>query len=139
MHETTSIICERSFEFASRVLRLCDRLYERGPSGRHVANQLVGCGTSIGANAEEAEEGQSKPDFIAKLSISRKEARESSYWLRLAVKNELVTENEVKWEMSEARQLLAMIRSAILTARSSNKGVSGISCVSGLIMPRSVR
>ena len=77
------------------------------------------CGTSVGANAEEAEEGQSKPDFIAKLSISRKEARESSYWLRLAVKNDIVSAEEVKWELSEAKQLLAMIRSAILTARSS--------------------
>jgi hypothetical protein len=48
------------------------------------------CGTSIGSNAEEAQEGQSKADFIAKLSISRREARETSYWLRLAVKNVIV-------------------------------------------------
>ena len=120
MDDTTpTIICERAFEFGSRVLKLCDRLYGRGPSGRHIANQLMDCGTSVGANAEEAEEGQSKPDFIAKLSISRKEARESSYWLRLAVKNDIVSAEEVKWELSEAKQLLAMIRSAILTARSS--------------------
>ena len=125
MNETTSIICERAFEFASRVLKLCVRLFERGPAGRHIANQLIKCGTSIGANAEESQEGQSKPDFIAKLSISRKEARESSYWLRLAVKNEIVSGNEVKWELSEARQLLAMIRSAILTARSSERRGSG--------------
>jgi four helix bundle protein len=125
MNETTSIICERSFEFASRVLKLCDRLYDRGLSGRHLANELVGCGTSIGANAEESQEAQSKADFIAKLSISRKEARESSYWLRLAVKNQIVSSNEVEWELREARQLLAMIRSAILTARSSdNRGGS---------------
>ena len=115
----TSIICGRAFEFGSRILKLCDRLYEKGPSGRHLAEQLMDCGTSIGANAEEAQEGQSKPDFIAKLSISRKEARESSYWLRLAVKNQIVRDEEVTWELGEARQLLAMIRSAILTARSS--------------------
>jgi four helix bundle protein len=120
MNETTSIICRRSFEFASRILKLCDRLYERGPSGRHLAKQLIACGTSIGANAEEAEEGQSKPDFIAKLSIARKEARETGYWLKLAVKNEIVRASDVTWELSEARQLLAMIRSAILTARSSS-------------------
>jgi four helix bundle protein len=119
MNETTSVICERAFEFASRILKLCTRLHERGVAGRHVANQLIKCGTSFGANAEESQEGQSKPDFIAKLSVSRKEARESSYWLRLAVKNELVTANEAKWKLSEARQLLAMIRSAILTARES--------------------
>ena len=77
------------------------------------------CGTSIGANAEEAQEGQSKVDFIAKLSISRKEARETTYWLRLVVKNGIAGADEIKWELNEARQLLAMIRSAILTARSS--------------------
>jgi four helix bundle protein len=117
--QSNSIICDRSFEFASRALKLCDRLYDRGPSARHIANQLMRCGTSIGANAEEAQEGQSKADFIAKLSVSRKEARETTYWLRLAVKNAIVGPDEIKWELNEARQILAMIRSAILTARSS--------------------
>jgi len=113
------MICERAFELASRILKLGDRLYQRGPAGRLLATQLMDCGTSIGANAEEAQEAQSKPDFIAKLSISRKEARECIYWLRLAVRNEFVRADEVKWELSEAKQLLSMIRSAILTARSS--------------------
>ena len=123
MNENTSIICARAFEFASRILKLCTRLYERGPVRRHLAGELIRCGPSIWANAEESQEGQTKKDFIAKLSISRKEAKESSYWLRLAVKNELVTADEVRWELSEARQLLAMIRSAILTARTSdNRG-----------------
>ena len=83
----------------------------------------MGCGTSIGSNAEEAQEGQTKADFIAKMSISQKEARETRWWLRLALKNELVTPKEIGWELSEANQLLAMIRSAIRTARSSpNRG-----------------
>jgi four helix bundle protein len=119
MTQSHSIICLRSFEFASRALRLCERLNGKGPSARHLAGQLMRCGTSIGANAEEAQEGQSRADFIAKLSVSRKEAREAGFWLRLAVRNEIVTAAEVEWELNEARQLLAMIRSAILTARSS--------------------
>jgi four helix bundle protein len=119
MPVTSHFICERAFEFGSRILMLCDRIYSRGPSARHVAAELMRCGTSIGANAEEAEEAQTKADFIAKLSISRKEARESSYWLRLAVKNQIVRGEDVQWELGEARQLLSMIRSAILTARSS--------------------
>jgi four helix bundle protein len=87
---------------------------------------VIRCGTSIGANAEESQEAQSKADFIAKLSVSRKEARETTYWLRLAVKNEIVPSDEIKWELSEARQLLAMIGSAILTARSSeSRGSTG--------------
>ena len=77
------------------------------------------CGTSIGSNAEEAQEGQTKPDYIAKLSVSRKESRETIYWLRLAVRTEVVKSDEVKWELDEAGQLRAMIISAIKTAQSS--------------------
>lgn len=118
--QSSSIICVRAFEFASRVLKLSDRMYDLGrPSARHIAHQIIRCGTSIGANAEEAQEGQTKADFIAKLSVSRKEAREAVYWLRLAVKHEIVGPKEITWELDEARQLLAMLRSAILTARSS--------------------
>ena len=81
------------------------------------------CGTSIGANAEEAQEGQSKADYIAKMSISSKEARETSWWLRLATAAGVVTPEQVVWESSEAHQLRLMIRSAIRTARSSpNRG-----------------
>lgn len=80
-------------------------------------------GTSIGANVEEAQEGQTKPDYIAKMSVSRKEARETIMWLRLLLKNEYARPDEIGWELSEARQLLAMIRAAIVTAkRSSNRG-----------------
>src|SRR5688572_3313144 len=86
MTQSNSIICDRAFELASRALKLCDRLYERGPSARHAANQLM---------------------------------RETTYWLRLVVKNGIAGADEIKWELNEARQLLAMIRSAILTARSS--------------------
>jgi four helix bundle protein len=120
-----SMICVRSFEFACRVLDLCDRLWERGPSARHIASQLMRCGTSVGSNAEEAQEGQSKADFIAKLSISSKEARETRWWLRVAVKTKKAKPDEVAWELSEITQLGKMLRSAILTARSStNRGCS---------------
>jgi four helix bundle protein len=76
------------------------------------------CGTSIGSNAEEAQDGQSKPDFIAKLSVSRKEARETIWCLRLALRVRVTTKDEISWELDEARQLRAMIISAIKTAQS---------------------
>jgi four helix bundle protein len=77
--------------------------------------------TSIGSNAEEAQEAQTKADFIAKMSISRKEARETTWWLRLALKNGIAAPNDAGWELDEAQQLLKMIRSAILTARGSSR------------------
>jgi four helix bundle protein len=83
------------------------------------------CGTSVGSNAEEAQEGQSKADFIAKMSISSKEARETRWWLRVAVKTKKVKAEEIAWEMSEITQIAKMLRSAILTARSSaSRGAS---------------
>jgi four helix bundle protein len=86
-----SMICERSFEFA----------------------------VSIGSNAEEAQDGQTKPDFIAKMAVSRKESRETVYWLRLAIRSNVVTAAEVKWALTEAGELRAMIVAAIKTAQSS--------------------
>ena len=114
-----SIICDRALDFACRILKLSERMWDRGPAARHIAAQLIRCSTSIGANAEEAQEAQTKPDFITKQSISRKEAREARYWLRLAIRVRAVTADEVKWELSEVNQLLAMIISSIRTARSS--------------------
>ena len=122
---SNSLICDRSFEFAARALKLCDRLWDRGPSARHLASQLMRSATWIGSNAEEAQEGQTKADFIAKMSISRKEARESTWWLRLIVKNGTAALKDVEWELSEAQQLLTMIRSAILTARASSRRGEG--------------
>ena len=121
-----SIICERAFEFSSRMLKLADKLWDRAPGARHIARQVMESGTSIGSNAEEAQEGQTKPDDIAKMSISRKEARETVVWLRLLLKNDYATTAEVQGELSEAKQLLAMIRAAIMKAKSSTDRGGGI-------------
>ena len=91
----------------------------RGFGARHIAQQLIRCGTSVGANADEAQEGQSKADYIAKMSVSSKEARESAWWLRLAVAASCVKPTEVAWELKEANEIRFMIRAAIRTARSS--------------------
>jgi four helix bundle protein len=116
---THSIICTRAFAFAVRIVKLCDTMAASGFGARHIAGQLLRCGTSVGANAEEAQEAQSKPDYIAKMSIANKEARESNFWLRLAIATSSVQENEVGWEIGESNELRYMIRAAIRTARSS--------------------
>src|SRR5688572_27044953 len=118
---THSMICDRAFEFAVRIVRLCDTMVSRGFGSRHIAGQLIRCGTSVGANAEEAQEGQSKADYIAKMCVSSKEARETAYWLRLGIAVSSVTSDEVEWELKEANELRFMIRAAIRTARSSTQ------------------
>ncbi len=87
-----------------RILKLCERMWKRAP---------------IGSNAEEAQEGQTKPDYIAKMTVSRTESRETLYWLRVAVRVDVVTAHEVEWELHEASELRAMIIGAIRTAQSS--------------------
>src|ERR1700704_5763387 len=108
-----SIICGRAFEFTVRILKLCKPLWQRGPVARHIASQLIKSATSIGSNAEEAEEGQAKPDFIAKLSIARKESRETRYWLRLA--SRIVKYDEIKWEMEKINPLRSVITVTLKT------------------------
>ena len=78
-----SDIRERVFRFACGVVEMQDMLVTRGGSARDMGRQLVRAATSIGANLEEADAGQSRADFISKCTISLKEARESHYWLRL--------------------------------------------------------
>ncbi len=114
------IIAERAFDFAARIIKLCERLWEGSRAARKIADQLFDAGTSIGANAEEAEGGQTKADFTARLAISRKESYETVYWLRLAIRSGVVTERDVAWELDEAIQLKKMITRAIHTAQASS-------------------
>ena len=81
---------KRSFEFATRIVRLCQTLEKRPGASRTLASQLLRSGTSIGANVEEGQAAQSEADFISKHSIACKEARETHYWLRLMAATELV-------------------------------------------------
>jgi four helix bundle protein len=76
-------IRERAFQFAVRIVKLCHYLGTKTEVNRILINQLFAAGTSIGANLEEAGSGETGRDFIHKNSISLKEARETTYWLRL--------------------------------------------------------
>jgi four helix bundle protein len=83
-----NIIQDRSFAFALKIIELYKVCLAKNEFA--LSKQLVRSGTSIGANVEEALAGQSKKDFIAKMSISSKEARETKYWLRLLEKSNLI-------------------------------------------------
>ena len=77
-----NIIEIKSFDFAVRIVDLYKHL-TKTKREFVMAKQLLRCGTSIGANVAEAEKGQSKADFNAKMNIAMKEANETYYWLRL--------------------------------------------------------
>ena len=85
-------ILDRTFRFAVEIIGLCQRLDERPGVGRVLMSQILRAGTSVPSNVEEAQAAQSKADFISKMSIALKEARETHLRLRLlAVANLLVS------------------------------------------------
>lgn len=114
---TQHSIVDRSFEFAVRIVKLCRFLEKQDRVSRTLANQLLRSGTSVGANIEEAQAGQSKPDFIAKMSISRKEARETLYWLRLLKKSDSVEADKLSEILKEADELVRILTAIVKSAQ----------------------
>jgi four helix bundle protein len=78
-------IVERTYQFALAIVQMCEACERRNNTARTLARQLLRSGTSIGANVEEAQAGQSRADFISKYAIALKEARETRYWMRLLI------------------------------------------------------
>jgi four helix bundle protein len=113
---------ERTFEFARRIVRLCQTLYETPGANRLLSGQLLRSGTSIGANVEEAQAGQSRADFISKYSIACKEARETHYWLRLLLASGILPESELRGMIDESNQLVAILISIITATRNNSEG-----------------
>jgi four helix bundle protein len=85
--------------------------------GRHIAGQLVRCGTSPPPNYEEACAAESRNDFVHKLAIVLKELRETRSWLRMIVKGELLPEQRLEPLLDEADQLRKIIGQSINTAK----------------------
>lgn len=112
-------IKDRTFEFGVRIVRLVMK-FPKNTAGFKIGEQLMAAGTSVGANVEEADDAHSKKDFIYKMGISRREARETSYWLRIVKEVELVENPENKKEVGallkesiELRNILSSILSKV--------------------------
>jgi len=108
---------ERTFEFARRIVKLCQLLDQAPGVSRTLANQLLRAGTSIGANTEEAQAGQSRADFISKISIACKEARETHYWLRLLAATEVFPAPRLSELIDESNQLVAILTSVVKNSK----------------------
>ena len=107
-----SIIQKKSFEFALVIIRLYQKLQEKREYV--ISKQLLRSGTSIGANVEEATAGQSRRDFLSKMSIASKEARETHYWLRLLQASNLV-DIDVSQELKHSDELIRILTSIVKT------------------------
>ena len=117
MTNTPRDIRERTFEFALRIIKLCNELNRKPGVCRDISRQLLKAGTSVGANSEEAQAAQSKPDFISKNSIALKEARETHYWLRLLIAAKVMPENRLAELRDEAEEIKRILGSIVVSAK----------------------
>ena len=114
-------IRERTFEFSLQIIRLYQEL-NKGPSEVRVLNkQLLRSGTSIRANLEEAQAGQSKADFINKNAIALKESRETIYWLRLLTASKGNGTVKLSAALSEAEQISRILGAIIVSAKKGKR------------------
>ncbi len=113
-----NIILNKSFDFAVRVVKLYKYLCE-DKKEYILSKQLLRSGTSIGANINEAQAGQSKADFIAKMSISSKEARESKYWIDLLIKTDYLNINDdhTKSLQNDIEEIIKLLTSIVKSSQ----------------------
>ncbi len=111
-----NVLKDKSYNFAIRIVRLY-RYLTVEQKDYVLAKQLLQSGTSIGANVEEANSGQSKRDFIAKLSISLKEAKETHYWLRLLHDCDYLNQQMFDSLLHDCNEIISLLTAIIKTSR----------------------
>ena len=112
-----SKLSDLSMDFSVKVIKMCDNI-----KGHHsLVNQLERSATSIGANIHEANYAHGKADFVAKLQIALKECYETEYWIEIAQKANLVSEETAQSILHDCGAIRRMLIASINTAKGSNK------------------
>jgi four helix bundle protein len=109
-------LSDRLWSFAAQIGKIVDSL-PNTRLRRHVAGQLVRCGTSAPPNYDEAGAAESCEDFVHKLSVALKELRETRGWLRFVLKTALLAEREVEPALNEAEQLCRILGKSVVTVK----------------------
>lgn len=112
-----NLIRDEAFSFALQIMGLAKML--RQEKEYELSSQLWRAGTSIGANVEEAQAGQSRADFLAKMTIASKEAREALYWLRLADKGKIIRVEEIAPVREQCERIVRILTAIVKTGRES--------------------
>ena len=115
-----SVLAAKSLDFAVRVVR-CVRFLQNEQKEFVMSKQFLRSGTSIGANIHESLFAQSKADFASKLSISLKEASETSYWLVVLNKTEYLSAEAYRSMKSDVDELIRIIIASLKTVRKDNE------------------
>ena len=114
-----NIVLRKSYDFAIRIVKLNRYLKERKREFV-LSNQILRAGTSIGANIEEALGGQSGDDFVHKISIAYKEARETKYWINLLFAGGYLTEAQKESLLDDCLEILKILGSIQITMKKNN-------------------
>lgn len=115
-----SIVADKSYAFAVRIVKMYQHL-SADKREFILSKQVLRCGTSVGANVQEATGGQSTSDFIHKLSIARKEARETEYWLRLLHETGYLESKQFISIHDDCLELIKILNSIILTSQGKSR------------------
>ena len=110
-----SLVKDKSYAFALRTIALAKWL--KAQKEFEIAGQVLRSGTAIGSNVEEALAGVSRADFIAKMSMASKEARETHYWLRLLRDSKVVPESKISPLADESLELVRMLTAIVKTSQ----------------------
>lgn len=116
--QKSNIIKEKTYKFALEIVKLYKKMLS--DNEYILSKQLLRAATSIGANVEEATAAQSKKDFISKMSIVSKEARETNYWLRLLRDSELCQRIDLTPHIQSSEEIIKIITSIVKTAQKNN-------------------
>jgi four helix bundle protein len=112
----------RTFDFSLRIVKVCLALDAQPGVRRTLGNQLLRSATSVGANVTEAQAAQSRADFISKMNIALKEAREAHYWLRLITASKLLAEGQLVAITQEADEITRVLGAIVRSARRNLEG-----------------
>ena len=116
-----SVLRTKSKEFAKEIVFLCRKLKQNGVESALV-NQLLRCGTSVGANIHEAQYAQGTKDFISKLEIALKECNESEYWIDLLYETSSISKTEFDNFRNLCIELRRMLVASVTTLKGKTKG-----------------
>jgi four helix bundle protein len=111
-------IQERTFNFGVQVIELVDRI-PRTVAGEVLAKQLIRSGTSVGSNMQEADGAESKKDFIHKVAVAYKEARESRHWLATLQATIMKHDAQVSTLWKESDEIVRILFAILNSARQS--------------------
>ena len=115
-----NVLIDKSIDFAARIIKLNDYL-TKNKKGLTIAKQIIRSGTSIGANINEANYGQSTADFISKMHIALKETAETEYWIKLLYKTDFLDEKLYNSLLHDCIEIKKILISSINTAKENSK------------------